>query len=70
MDVGPGEIVAVTGESGSGKSLTALSVLQLLPGGAACSGSIRLGETEILDASEADCARCAATTSGWCFKSR
>ena len=40
MDIGPGEICGVIGESGSGKSLTALSVMQLLPEGATCSGSI------------------------------
>ena len=37
MDIGPGEICGVIGESGSGKSLTALSVMQLLPEGAKCS---------------------------------
>jgi len=31
LQVGPGEIVAVIGESGSGKTLTALSILGLLP---------------------------------------
>ncbi|SDE12658.1 ABC transporter ATP-binding protein [Ruegeria marina] len=44
----PGEIVAVTGESGSGKSMTALAVMQLLPDGARTSGSIRLDGQEIL----------------------
>ena len=33
MDISPGEIVAITGESGSGKSMTALATMQLLPEG-------------------------------------
>ena len=52
MDIEPGEICGVIGESGSGKSLTALSVMQLLPEGARCSGSIVLSDTEILQADE------------------
>ena len=40
LEVGKGEIVAITGESGSGKSMTALSVMQLLPIGSVQSGSI------------------------------
>ena len=37
-----GEVLAITGESGSGKSMTALSVLQLLPPGSEMSGDVRL----------------------------
>ncbi len=48
----PGEIVAVTGESGSGKSMTALATMQLLPPGSQTSGQITLDELEVLDASE------------------
>ncbi|MBO6757608.1 MAG: ABC transporter ATP-binding protein [Roseibium sp.] len=33
LTVDPGEIVAITGESGSGKSMTALAVMRLLPSG-------------------------------------
>lgn len=40
FNVAAGEIVAVTGESGSGKSLTALSIMQLLPTSARTSGTI------------------------------
>ncbi|WP_067535033.1 dipeptide ABC transporter ATP-binding protein [Nocardia crassostreae] len=49
-----GETVALVGESGSGKSLTARAVLGLLPDGAAATGSIRLGDTEIVGAPEAE----------------
>ncbi|MEC3952372.1 ABC transporter ATP-binding protein [Nocardia sp. CDC153] len=52
--VARGETVALVGESGSGKSLTARAVLGLLPTGATATGSIRLGETEIIGASEND----------------
>lgn len=47
LRIGKGEIVALTGESGSGKSLTAFSVMRLLPQGSALSGAIRLGDTDL-----------------------
>lgn len=53
MEVAPGRILGVIGESGSGKSITAFSVLQLLPGGASCTGSINLSGKDILSLSEA-----------------
>jgi peptide/nickel transport system ATP-binding protein len=53
LSVKAGEIVGVIGESGSGKSMTALSVMQLLPRGAACSGDIKLSGHDILDIGEA-----------------
>ena len=46
-----GQVLALVGESGSGKSVTAMSTLGLLPPGARVSGSIRLGEQELLGAS-------------------
>ncbi|MFB6726607.1 ABC transporter ATP-binding protein [Kribbella sp. NPDC056345] len=42
LTVGPGERVGLIGESGSGKSLTALSILGLLPDDVVPSGSVRL----------------------------
>lgn len=48
VTVGRGETVALVGESGSGKSLTARAVLGLLPEGAHATGSIRLGDKEII----------------------
>ena len=53
LDVWPGEIVGVIGESGSGKTLTALSALRMLPKRARiASGDIRLGDVELLTLSE------------------
>ncbi|HLS14617.1 MAG TPA: ABC transporter ATP-binding protein [Beutenbergiaceae bacterium] len=44
----PGRIQGLAGESGSGKTVTALSVLGLLPVTTTFGGSIRLGQTELL----------------------
>ena len=52
LDVGAGEIVAITGESGSGKSMTALAVMRLLPEGARATGRIALGGRDLTAASE------------------
>src|SRR6202021_606128 len=49
----PGETLCLAGESGSGKSLTALSIMRLLsPALKARSGSIRLAERELTTLSE------------------
>jgi peptide/nickel transport system ATP-binding protein len=46
LQVRAGEILGLVGASGSGKSMTALAVMQLLPEGAATTGTVRLrGET-------------------------
>ena len=42
LDVEKGEITAITGESGSGKSMTAFAVMQLLPTGSVLDGKIFL----------------------------
>jgi peptide/nickel transport system ATP-binding protein len=49
-----GEIVGVVGESGCGKSVTAMSLAQLLPRSAAVSGSVRLLGQELVGASAGD----------------
>ena len=52
LDVAPGQIVAITGESGSGKSMTAFSVMGLLPAGATPAGQIDLDGQDLLRLSE------------------
>lgn len=47
FDMTQGETVAITGESGSGKSMTALAAMQLLPHGAQTSGVLVLDGTEL-----------------------
>jgi peptide/nickel transport system ATP-binding protein len=42
LQVAPGEILGLVGASGSGKSMTALAVMRLLPAGARVSGSVSL----------------------------
>ena len=54
LSVGPGEIVGLIGESGSGKSLTALAIMGLLPPGMRVSGSILLDGRQIVGAAEKD----------------
>jgi oligopeptide/dipeptide ABC transporter ATP-binding protein len=54
LEVGAGEIVGLIGESGSGKTMTALSILGLLPRGARVSGGdIRLDGRSLIGLSQA-----------------
>ena len=54
LSMDAGTIAAITGESGSGKSMTALSVMGLLPHGAVISGHITFDGIDILTTPEAD----------------
>jgi peptide/nickel transport system ATP-binding protein len=49
-----GEVLGVIGESGSGKSLTALAVMGLVPRGFEVSGRVLLDWTDLLERSEAE----------------
>ncbi len=51
LEIPAGRVTGLAGESGSGKSITALAVCGLLPQGAVASGSIRFGDTELLQQS-------------------
>lgn len=48
FDIAPGEVFALLGESGSGKSLTALSIMRLLPPTAHSRGQILLQDRDLL----------------------
>lgn len=52
LSVDAGQIVGIIGESGSGKSMTAYCVTQLLPDGLTATGQIAFNGTNILAASE------------------
>ncbi|MEL6418115.1 MAG: ABC transporter ATP-binding protein, partial [Pseudomonadota bacterium] len=54
FDIGPGQIVAITGESGSGKSMTAFSIMGLLPKTAAAAGQILINGIDVLSLPEAE----------------
>jgi peptide/nickel transport system ATP-binding protein len=52
-----GERVGLIGESGSGKSLTALAILDLLPAGLSSDGEVRIGDDDLLALSRRQRAR-------------
>ena len=54
LTIEQGEVVGLIGESGSGKSMTALSAIGLLPRGAKASGRIELDGTDLLTLSETE----------------
>jgi peptide/nickel transport system ATP-binding protein len=52
FEVAPGEVLGLIGESGSGKSLTALALAGLLPAGARTAGSVVFEGRELVGAGE------------------
>ena len=53
LAIEPGQIFGIAGESGSGKSMTALAVMGLLPGGADRTGAARLDGQDLFALDEA-----------------
>jgi peptide/nickel transport system ATP-binding protein len=68
MKVHGGEILGVIGESGSGKSMTALAIMGLLPGGSKVSGRIELDSADLLAKSEAEMCRIRGRDIGMVFQ--
>lgn len=68
LSIDAGEIVAVTGESGSGKSMTALAVMGLLPKGTRTKGHILLGGQELTQLSEPDLCKMRGSDMGMVFQ--
>ena len=52
FEVAEGEILGIAGESGSGKTMTAMTLLGLLPHGASTRGSVRFDGRELLGLSQ------------------
>lgn len=66
--VDAGEVVALVGESGAGKSASAMAVVGLLPEFAEVSGSVRLQGEELIGRSDAEMSRIRGNTIGTVFQ--
>lgn len=68
LQVEAGQITGVIGESGSGKSMTALSVMQLLPDGAYANGQVLLEGRDVLALSEPELCQMRGNDVGMVFQ--
>lgn len=68
FEMNEGEKVCIIGESGSGKSVTALAINALLPEEATATGSIVFDGREILDSSDRDMRRIRGNDIGFVFQ--
>ncbi|MFG2531270.1 dipeptide ABC transporter ATP-binding protein [Streptomyces sp. NPDC048516] len=69
LDLAPGEALGIVGESGCGKTMTALSVLGLLPpGGRVTGGRILFGGTDLAAAPEPVLRKVRGNTAGMVFQ--
>lgn len=68
LSVAAGERVGLIGESGSGKSLTALAAIGLLPEGMTASGSVRLAGHQVIGTVDRDVVRLRGTTVATIFQ--
>ena len=68
LDVEKGEITAITGESGSGKSMTAFAVMQLLPNGSFQNGKILLSGLNLPSLTETELCKIRGSQIGMVFQ--
>jgi oligopeptide/dipeptide ABC transporter ATP-binding protein len=69
FDIGRGEVLALSGESGSGKSVTALSIIRLVPPpGRTVAGSVRFESRELLTLGERDLLQVRGSRIGFVFQ--
>ena len=66
--IAPGERLGLIGESGSGKSLTAMASVGLLPRPIAAKGSVRLGGVEVIGAPDRALDRLRGTVAAFVFQ--
>ena len=68
LDVEKGGITAITGESGSGKSMTAFAVMQLLPNGSFQNGKILLSGLNLPSLTETELCKIRGSQIGMVFQ--
>lgn len=64
----PGQRLGLIGESGSGKSVTSLAIMGLLPDNAHVTGSVRLAGHQVVGARDAELARLRGDVAGMVFQ--
>jgi ABC-type glutathione transport system ATPase component len=70
LDLPAGQVTGLAGESGSGKSMTALAILGLLPRGASATGSITLAGRDLPPFGAASLLTCGDGKSPWSSRTR
>ena len=68
FEAASGEILGIIGESGSGKSMTANSVIKLLPNGSQLSGEIIFNQKNLLETSEMEMCQIRGKDIGFIFQ--
>ncbi|MBP6684959.1 MAG: ATP-binding cassette domain-containing protein, partial [Leucobacter sp.] len=68
LDLIPGQITGLAGESGSGKSITGLAMLGLLPANARTGGEIRFGGRNLLTLPERELGKIRGQRIGMVFQ--